>query len=173
MKISHLNLIFFFLTTSFCYAQQTPVFIGEAYENSEAESDFVQRWRFKNFTFVSSTPQIARPYTTTGIFKRIKGKNKQIEKKQLFGSNCQKVLEMVNSKLKIEFNKQKKEDPKCYKKFRSFGIDEMEITVDKKYMYFEITWDGSYLVDASSECLYPSTSAKIKINEISEFMASE
>ena len=88
----------------------------------------------------------------------------------MFGNNTTKVSEIVNSKLKSEYQTQKKENPKCFKEFNPVDIDQTSISVDKSYMYFEMILDTSFLTDASSECIYPSTIAKINLSEISRFI---
>ena len=155
-------------------AQQVPVFKGTTYENNGAMGDDqIDTWNYKGYIFKTITPGIARPITTTSVFKQRNGELSEIKNHELFINNTSKITEIVNSKLKSEYISQQKEDQKCYKEFHPLGINELSISVDENYMYFEITWDSSYLTDANSdECIYTSTVAKIKLTEISNLIIS-
>ena len=155
-------------------AQQVPVFKGTTYENNGAMGDDqIDTWNYKGYIFKTITPGIARPIITTSVFKQRNGELSEIKNHELFVNNVSKITEIVNSKLKSEYISQQKEDPKCYKEFHPLGINELSISVDENYMYFEITWDSSYLTDANSdECIYTSTVAKINLTEISNLIIS-
>jgi hypothetical protein len=159
---------FFSLNT---IAQQVPVFIGTTYENTGAMgADQIQTWNYKGYVFITSTPGIARPVSTTCVYKKSSNGLAKIKNNELFGKNVPAVIEIVNSKLKSAFSPQKKEDPKCYKEFYPVGINELSISVDNNYMYFEMTWDSSYTSDNNSQCFHPCTVARINLTEISSLI---
>jgi hypothetical protein len=154
-------------------AQQVPVFEGTIYENNEAMSDDqIDTWNYKGYIFKTITPGIARPVITTSVYEQRSGELSEIKNHELFVNNVSKITEIVNSKLKSEYISQQKEDPKCYKEFYPVGINELSISVDKNYMYFKMAWDSSFLNDVNSECIYPSTIAKINLTEISNLIIS-
>ena len=155
-------------------AQQFPVFKGTTYENNGAMGDDqIDAWNYKGYVFETVTPGIARPITNTRVYRQRGGELSYVKNHELFVNNVSKITEIVNSKLKSEYISQQKEDPKCYKEFHPLGINELSISVDENYMYFEITWDSSYLTDANSdECIYTSTVAKINLTEISNLIIS-
>ena len=154
-------------------AQQFPVFKGTTYENNGAMGDDqIDAWNYKGYVFETVTPGIARPITNTRVYRQRGGELSYVKNHELFVNNVSKITEIVNSKLKSEYISQQKEDPKCYKEFYPIGIDELSISVDSNYMYFEINWDSSYLGDAFSECIYPSTIAKFNLTEISNLIIS-
>jgi hypothetical protein len=167
----------FFLTFVLTYisfnlkAQEKPIFKGTTYEdNGGMGSDQIDVWKYKGYVFKTITPGIARPIVTTNLFKMVNGKLVQIKNNELFGSNVFSVIELINSKLEKEFATQKKEDPLCFKEFYPVGINELSISIDNDYMYFEVIWDTSYLIDSDSECLYSSSTAMVSISEITQFM---
>ena len=171
-KIFFLAISISFLSV-YTIAQQTPIFKGTIYENNGGMGDDqIDTWTYKGFIFKTITPGIARPIITTNIYKNRPSGMSQIKNNELFGNNVMKVTEIVNSKLKIEFTAQKKENPKCYKEFYPLGINELSISIDKNYMYFEMTWDSSYLTDANSECIYSSTITQINLSEISNLIVT-
>jgi hypothetical protein len=152
-------------------AQQTPVFKGTTYENNGGMGkDQIDTWNYKGYVFETVTPGIARPITTTNIYKTRGKELSPIKNNELFGNNVSKITEIVNSRLKSEFNSQKKENPKCFKEFYPTGINELSISVDKNFIYFQMTWDSSYLTNASSQCIYTSTVVKMNLSEISNLI---
>lgn len=154
-------------------AQEVPVFKGTTYEdNGGMGKDEIKTWNYKGYIFISNTPGIARPFTTTTIYKKNLGELSEIKNNELFTNNLDTITEIVNSKLNSEFKSQKKEDPKCYKEFSPFGINDLYISVDKNFMYFEILWDDSFYSDFQAECIYPSTIAKINLSEIADLIGS-
>ncbi len=173
MKYISLFFLVFFIKTNLL-AQNIPTYIGTKLEDNGAMGpDEVVTWRYKNYYFFSNTPGIARPITTTVINKVVNGKNVYINNAQLFGDNAIKLLEKINLRLKADFIVSQKEDPLCYKEFYLVGFRELDITVDKNYMYFSIIWDKSFLEDAvNSECIYPSSVAKFDINEIASYIVT-
>lgn len=152
-------------------AQQTPVFVGRTYvDNGGMGRDEIDKWKYKGYVFITSTPGVARPITTTSVYKYSNNELTMIRNSELFGKNNTKIIELVNSKLKSEFSLQKMENSNCYKEFYPLGINELSISIDKMYMYFEIIWEDSYVSNIYSECYNPSTIAKIKLSEISSFI---
>ena len=166
------------ITISFLYfqinAQSHPVFKGTTFVNNGAMADDqIDTWKYKSYVFVTSTPGIARPISITRIYIQRGTIFSSIENNELFGNNISKISEIVNSKLKSEFISKQYEKPECYKKFYPISINEINIWIDKNFIYFEKIWDTSYLTDAGSECLYPSSVAKINLSEISNLIITK
>lgn len=170
--ISLFFLVFFIKTNSL--AQNLPTYIGtKQVDNGAMGPDEEVTWKFKNYYFISNTPGIARPITTTVVNKVVNGKKVFINNSQIFGDNALRLLESINNKLKLDFKESQKEDPNCYKEFYLVGYSDLDITIDKNYMYFSIIWDKSFLGDAvNSECIYPSSVAKFDINEIAPYIVT-
>ena len=166
MKALFILIILFHLIVFKSFSQTKPLFIGtKSVNNGGMGPDQVDTWNYKGFVFKTITPGIARPIVYTEIY--IKGKNglKKINNTDLFGNNISTVSEMVNSKLSYVYSSQQAEEPNCYPGYRQGDLNQLSISVDDNFMYFEITWDTSYLTDASSDCLNPSTIAKISLKD--------
>jgi hypothetical protein len=152
---------------------QLPVFMGTTYEDSGAMGDDqIDTWKYKSYIFKTITPGIARPIIFTELYVFKEEELKQVKNNKLFGENVHRVMEMVNSKLEIDFLTQKKNDPKCFDEFYPLGINEVEISIDENYMYFSFTLDDESLSDFDADCLYPSISAQINLSEISDLVVT-
>jgi hypothetical protein len=150
---------------------QLPVFMGTTYEDSGAMGDDqIDTWKYKSYIFKTITPGIARPIIFTEIYAIKQKELKQVKNNKLFGENVQRVMDMVNSKMKIDFLAQKKNDPNCYDEFYPLGINEVEISIDENYMYFSFIFDDEFLSNFDADCLYPGISAQINLSEISKLM---
>jgi hypothetical protein len=171
MKTRALISILLILIALSLRAQPVPVFEGTTYENGGAMGDDqTDTWSYKGFVFVTITPGISRPTITTKIYAQNGEERSLIRNNELFGRNVSVITEMVNSKLQSEFIAQKREDPICFKEYYPIGINELSISIDKMYMYFEMIWESAYLSDSDSECMYVTTVVKFNLSEVSHLV---
>ena len=148
-------------------SQKTPIFVGTKYiKNNSMTKDQVDIWNYKGFVFKTITPGIARPVIYTEIYNKGKNGQKLVKNVDLFGENNITVIEMVNSALLDEYSIQREEDPNCYPGFQKVDFNQLSISVDNNFMYFDVTWNSSYLTDSSNECFNPSTTAKISLTDV-------
>jgi len=140
-------------------------------EQGSSELDAEQIWKYKNYLFICETAMIARPITYYSIQKINNGRKRELKNAKLFGANAKEVERKVNDGLKADFARAQAEDPKCFKDYRALKIDEMDISVDADHMIFSYCWDEGFLNDGSYECIYPTSTFKIKIEEIEPLIA--
>ena len=140
-------------------------------EQGSSELDAEQIWKYKNYLFICETAMIARPITYYSIQKINNGRKRELKNAKLFGANAKEVERKVNDGLKADFARAQAEDPKCFKDYRALKIDEMDISVDADHMIFSYCWDTGFLGDGSYECIYPTSTFKIKIEEIEPLIA--
>ena len=162
------------LSLSSYKSQSVPQFLGTQYVDSGAMGkDQLDSWKYKGHIFVTTTPGTSRPLVRSDIYIADNKELLPIKNNQFFGKNAPYISNQINTKLKAQFEIDKKENPLCFDEFYIAGINEVSICVDKEYMYFTMVWDESYLVNANVQCWYPSTTIKMKLTDIENLIVSK
>lgn len=174
-----LSLTIFIIVLSFfnLLAQDKPVFVSQNYiDNGAMGPDEIITWRFNGYDFLSITPGISRPFTSSQIFKS--KSNINFKNSQIFKNN---LIPILNKKFSEKFLLDYQEYPECYKNnfLRNVNIDSVQISLDPEKIYFTFLWHNNWEDIMQSDqnnnsticnIVFISSTISFKIDEINPYI---